>query len=190
MSPTVDTYERCPAELELILNRHLPYSLPLLRRIQFDEHKAEEPNSRVVFVSNTDSEAGTVMFTAAHVDLAGATLVVYSTLEDTGEVTDLYKHQVTALVREINRIVADHGGADKYPRGLVLGTLNTHIRIILLDMGNRITPRATGFYDKWLFMESEIPDISEHLPAGMSWSTATIEDCHLVVSRTHIPRTA
>ncbi|KAI9899940.1 hypothetical protein N3K66_004202 [Trichothecium roseum] len=234
MAPKTSTFDALPGELEAVLTRHLPRSLPLLRRLQFEQHNrsAEGTRSRIVFVSDTGEASakgggqGAVAFTAAHVDFASGTLVVYSTLEDpddedfTGVAASLsayYEGQVRMLVDEVVRLVAEYaaeqeqqeerGEGDEeqeeeherearvarlFPRGLVLGTLNTRVRDILLGMdgGGRIAPRPTGFYDKWLFAVAGMPrDLGEELPPGMRWCAATVDDCALVVSRTHIPRT-
>lgn len=259
MAPKATTFDALHGELEAVLTRHLPHSLPLLRRLQFERHYRPQgvTGSRIVLISDIDeappapaegvvSEAVAaavaaaggqvqvqgVAFTAAHVDLAAGTMVAYSTLEDVDDLVyakvarslgAYYEGQVRMLVDEVVRLAAEYaaepqqelqqeqqGGEQEeelqredeerreervkrlFPKGLVLGTLNSRLRNILIymDEGRRIAPRPTGFYGKWLWSVAGIPaEVGEDLPAGMRWSTATIKDCVLVVSRTDIPRT-
>ncbi|KAK7418803.1 hypothetical protein QQZ08_011126 [Neonectria magnoliae] len=118
---------------------------------------------------------------------------LYSTLEDEKQ-TDLeddmfYEQQLKALVDEVIRIAKEYGRELVHSGAVLVGTLHTSVRNILERTG-RVTGRATGLYDKWLFRVEDIPENGSPLPDGLHWATATLADCKLAISRSDIPRTA
>jgi hypothetical protein len=194
----VETFTNFPEHLETLLKAHVPQSLPLLRRLQFAKYKGgQTADSRIVLVSDeaNDGSVQDLKFTVAYLDFSGGPetqMWLYSTLEDhdgRGARDAVYRAQLEALTHEILRLGEEYGKSTVYPEGLLLGSINTHVRRILEDM-RRIRGRPTGFYDKWLFQATDLPKLSEDLPDGMSWDVATLEDCEIVVARTDIPRTA
>lgn len=200
MTSHAQTYTYVPEELLALLKRHLPYSLPLLRRLQFAKYKGGiTSESRIIIISQRDSLAEVTSedpFTAVYVDLSGGPetqMWLFSTLEKkdtTSEAERLeYGEQLQVLVGEVTRLGREYGKETTYPNSLLLGTLHTEVRRLLEGI-DRITPRASGFYDKWLFKASDLPSVDTDLPEGMSWDTASLEDCGIVISRTNIPRTA
>jgi hypothetical protein len=194
MPSTVTTTSNVPYELLDRLKARLPSSVTVLRRLQFAKYNgATTPATRIISIINSSD---TSKFTAAFVDFVrgpDTQMFIYSTLEDEpstdSAVNDAYKEQFQALVGEVDRLVADHGELPWYPHGVLLGSLHTRVRRLLETM-DRVEGRPTGYYDKWLFRAEDIPAIEEELPEGMSWDTATLDDCKVVVSRTDIPRTA
>lgn len=194
MPLTVNTTADVPGELLDRLKTRLPSSVTVLRRLQFAKYNgAMTPATRIISVVNSSD---TSKFTAAYVDFVrgpDTQMFLYSTLEDEtspdANVDDAYREQFQALVGEVDRLVADHGKLPWYPHGVLLGSLHTRVRRLLEAM-NRVEGRPTGYYDKWLFRAEDIPAVDDELPEGMSWDTATLDDCKVVVSRTDIPRTA
>lgn len=190
-------FKQMPDELEQLLNAHLPQSLPLLRRLQFAKyHERYSPESKVVFISPSEEiHTNVEKFTVVYMDVSGGPdtqMWLYSTLEDdegrnAGD--EEYRRQLERLVREVVQIGKEYGKPIFYPGGLLLGTINTHVRRILESM-NRVRGRPTGYYDKWLFKAEDLPGKDATLPDGMHWDKQTLEDCKLVVKRTDIPRRA
>lgn len=194
-------------EVEDLLKAHIPYSLPLLRRLQTSKYchaGASTPTeSRTILVTGAHDDGRPQherLFTAAYLDLSGGPetqMWLYSTLENaklppSRDDEAYYRKQLSELVRAVTSLVTEYGSeALHYPGGLLLGTLSTPVRRLLEDM-NRVRPRATGYYDKWLFRAEDLPPEGElaELPRGMRWDTATLADCEIVVARTDIPRTA
>ncbi|KAF7546273.1 hypothetical protein G7046_g9346 [Stylonectria norvegica] len=190
-----------PNGLLPLLTSHLPFSLPLLRRLQYTKRNGgTSPTARVIVISDSetiqDDVASHSRFTAAYVDVGGSRdtqMWIYSTFEDDADAHDaeaagVCEKQLARLVDELAAIGKAFDGELKYPGAVLLGTLHSSVREILLKTG-RVEPRATGFYDKWLFRSESIPDAEQPLPEGMQWSSASLEDCHVVLARTHIPRT-
>lgn len=200
MTPKVQTHKDVPDELLDLLNQHLPYSLPLLRRLQFAKYKEGiTTHARTIVVSQRDSLSGIVdadPFTVVYVDFSGGPetqMWLFSTLETKEEISrnEQAEHEdlMRALMKEIIRSSRDYGEETTFPGSLLLGTVHTRVRRILEDM-ERVTPRPTGYYDKWLFKSSDLPTKDVQLPDGMRWDTASLADCEIVVTRTDIPRTA
>lgn len=200
MAINVQTYTTPPEALLRLLNARLPTSLPLLRRLQFTTFPiGASPETRIVFVSNSGPLEGdaaqTRDFTAAWFDFSSGPdtqMWMYSTLEDpsvTGVDEATYELQLAALVQEISRLNKIYGRELIYPNCLLVGTMHSRVRELLEKTG-RVRPRITGNYDKWLFRAEDLPNSEDTLPEGMHWDTATLDDCHMVVSRTDIPRQA
>ncbi|KAH7013196.1 hypothetical protein EDB80DRAFT_709472 [Ilyonectria destructans] len=195
------TYRAVPDGLLQLVTSHLPFSLPLLRRLQYTSFKnGLTPTSRIILVSDT-GEIGDELplpkrFTVAYVDVGSnhnTQMWLYSTLEDQKELSaddDLfYEQQLRGLVDEIIFIAKEYGGKLAHSNAVLIGTLNSSVRAILERTG-RVIPRTSGLYDKWLFRFEDIPDNQSPLPDGMHWATATLDDCKVAISRSDIPRTA
>lgn len=191
--------------LDALLQTRLPYSLPLLRRIQQARARGLlTPQARVVFVSENDiatsaAHAGdeSVKFTATYVDVSfgpETQMWLFSTLEaDEDEANsaaadeDLYRSHLDAIISSISGLARIYGQPLTYGHAVLLGSLHTSIRKLL---GDKISGRATGFYDKWLFRGEDLPEADGgDLEGGMVWDVPGESDLELAVSRTDIPRT-
>ena len=201
MPQTAHVFTSVPEKLLRLLTDQMPFSIALLRRLQFTKvNGGITQSARVVLISDTSSfeekSPSPKRFTAAYVDVGGGRdthMWLYSTLENEGNANDseaakVCKEQLTKLVEEIIKLGKDYGGDFTYPGSVLLGSLHSSTRKILEKSG-RVHPRATGNYDKWLFEIKNIPNGEALLPEGMHWSTANEDDCRLVISRTDIPRT-
>ncbi|KAH6880457.1 hypothetical protein B0T10DRAFT_412288 [Thelonectria olida] len=201
MPPVAFTFDNVPQDLFKPLKAHLPFSLPVLRRLQYASFPGGwTSTSRVVLVHDS-SEAGNsrgalTKFTVGYVDVGGGPdtqMWLYSTLEDhqelTKDETSLYEEQLDCFIRENIQIAQDYGRELVYPGGILLGSLNSKLRSLLEKMG-RVHRRPTGIYDKWLFRVEDVPENETQLPEGAYWdSRASEDDCKIVISRTDIPRT-
>lgn len=195
MTVKVQKFSTVPDELERLLKAHIPSSLPLLRRLQFAKYQGgSTAESKIILVSGSDVSNQAQRFTAAYLDYSGGPdtqMWLYSTLEDHNgkdAANPEYREQLQELAQEVIRIGAEYGKGTVYPGGLLLGSLNTHVRKILEGL-KRVRGRATGYYDKWLFKAEGLSGTDSELPEGMRWDTATLADCEIVVARTDIPRT-
>lgn len=200
MEPSAWTAPFVPSGLLDLLNQHVPYSLPLLRRLQVAKFRNEiTEHSRIIVVSLSDrgvEVADGDNFVAAYADFSGGPetqMWLFSTVETKDKISEAEesecKRLLKCLVDEMVKLGKQYGKETTYPGTLLLGTVHTRLRRMLEEL-NRVTPRATGFYDKWLFKAKDLPDKEAPLPKGMSWDTASLRDCEIVVSRTDIPRTA
>jgi hypothetical protein len=198
MADFVKVYSTVPTELLTLLNKHLPYSLPLLRRVQFAKLEGGLRETAKVVVaadSKLDDEESPETFSAMYVDVGGGPDTqawIYSTVEHpdyatTGNTT-IYEKQLDKIVQESIGIAKDYGREMVYGDAVLVGTLHDSVRDLLYKTG-RVVPRETGAYDKWLFKYEDIPKDEVELPEGMQWGTATEDDCRIVMSRTEIPRT-
>ncbi|KAF4447142.1 gnat family [Fusarium austroafricanum] len=199
MADFVKVYSTVPRELLTLLANQLPFSLPLLRRLQFTKFEnGLRATARVILVSESKLENTETLpkrFTAVYVDVGGGPDTqawMYSTLEhpDQAEIKDssVYEKQLGRIIEETVRIAKEYGNKLAYGDAILLGTLHDSVRELLYKTG-RVEPRETGAYDKWLFKYEDLPKDEVDLPEGMNWGTATEDDCRVVVSRTNIPRT-
>lgn len=194
--------------LDSLLQTRLPYSLPLLRRIQQARARGLlTAQARVVFVSEDDIAASAeragdeaVKFTATYVDVSfgpETQMWLFSTLEaeDASSAAavvddeDLYRSHLDAVISSVSSLARIYGQPLTYGRAVLLGSLHTSVRKLL---GDKISGRATGFYDKWLFRGEDLPGAEAdggELEEGMVWDGPGESDLELAVSRTDIPRT-
>ncbi|KAH6953319.1 hypothetical protein DER45DRAFT_647944 [Fusarium avenaceum] len=199
MAGFTKVYSTVPSGLLTLLADQLPYSLPLLRRLQFTKFEGGlRETARIILVADSqvdDEKFPPQKFTAAYVDVAGGPDTqgwIYSTLEhpDQADIKDttIYEEQLDRFVKECMVIAKDYGRELKHSGAVLLGTLHDSVRELMSKTG-RVVPRETGAYDKWLFKYEDLPRDEVALPEGMNWGTATEDDCRVVVSRTNIPRT-
>ncbi|KAF4457147.1 hypothetical protein FALBO_15265 [Fusarium albosuccineum] len=200
MAGYAKVHDTVPPGLLKLLDDQLPYSHPLLRRLQFTKVEGGlSETARIIFVSESsgfeDDENPPQRFSAAYIDVGGGPdtqMWFYSTLEHPSESdikdTTIYEKQLARLVDEVISLANAYGKELAYPGAVLLGTVHDSSRALLAKTG-RIEPRPTGAYDKWLFRYQDLPDNGDELPEGMHWATADEDDCRVVISRTHIPRT-
>ncbi|RSL55472.1 hypothetical protein CEP54_009377 [Fusarium duplospermum] len=198
MTEYAQVYSTVPEGLLKLLDDNLPYSLPLLRRIQFTKFEGGlTKTARIILVSEHGELEGESpqRFSAAYLDIGGGPdtqMWVYSTVEKSSEPdakeTILYERQLARLTDEAIGIAKEYNKELAYPGAVLLGTIHDTTRTLLSKTG-RVEPRETGAYDKWLFQYKDIPNDKTELPEGMNWGTANKDDCAVVVSRTNIPRT-
>ncbi|KAM0420801.1 hypothetical protein ACHAPT_011462 [Fusarium lateritium] len=199
MSEHAQVYSAIAERLLKLLSDNLPYSLPLLRRLQFAKLEGGlTKTARIILVSEHDDLEGEPLpqrFSVAYLDIGGGPdtqMWVYSTVEKSSEPdikeTLVYERQLARLVDEAVGLAKVYNKELAYPGAVLLGTVHDTVRALLAKTG-RIERRATGAYDKWLFQYQNIPDDEVKLPDGMNWGTANEDDCRVVISRTDIPRT-
>lgn len=211
MSPiTVQSYTLPPPDLVNLLVAHLPYSLPVLRRLQFAVKfpSFTTPHARILHAfSDTEKH-----FAVTYLDLSRAPETecwLYSTLQDfsssldTANVTTNLSESEASLCDDL--VLAILGRArllePEVPKPrlagsgrTVLGSLDEAVRLRLLAQGVRMTKTPAvadeidwEFCGKWLFRVDELPDMSaaEHT---WVWDVVRRGDIPLIQSRTHIPR--
>lgn len=195
----INSFNSVPQELVDLLTAELPYSLPLLRRLQFTKfpHGTSE-HARVIFISDAELSSRPDVYTAAYLDFSrsGTQMFVYSTLEhprngDDTSNDDLYEQQVAELVQEVIDLRKQYGKELLFtnPERILIGSLHSKIRSILEKLEGRVESRPSGLFDKWLMKRDELPLLGDSLPSGMSFDSASFEDCRIICSRTDIPRT-
>ncbi|KAL7917310.1 hypothetical protein ACQKWADRAFT_307088 [Trichoderma austrokoningii] len=195
------SFDSVPQELVELLTTELPYSLPLLRRLQFTKfpHGTSE-HARVIFISDTELSLRPDAYTAAYLDFSksGTQMFVFSTLENPrngGDTSndDMYKEQIADLVQKVISLRKEYGKELLFtnPDRILIGSLHSKIRSILeLEaLEGRVESRPSGLFDKWLMSRDELPLLGDSLPPGMEWGTASLDDCRIICSRTDIPRT-
>ncbi|KAK5996446.1 hypothetical protein PT974_01780 [Cladobotryum mycophilum] len=196
------SFSTVPAWVTDLLEDRLPYSLVLLRRLQFTKfNDGTTPHARIIFVSDIDDlgvlEAGSrqpTMFTAAYLDFSegpDTEMFLYSTLHaDQQQQSSIeYEEQLGSFLQETSRIREEYGKDTAFGNQVLVGALQTEVRRAFERLG-RVQQRPFGYYDKWLFNVHELPQFDESLPNGMYWDEATLDDCHVIVSKTEIPRIA
>ncbi|TFB02781.1 hypothetical protein CCMA1212_005560 [Trichoderma ghanense] len=204
MTGQVASFSSVPEWLVELLAAELPYSLPLLRRLQSTKFRhGTSPHARVIFVHDSDSPLeehhAFKRYTAAYLDFSRqeTQMYIYSTLEHRRNKDDesslhLYEQQLARLVSEVVRLRKEYGQKLFFtdPDRILVGSLHSRVRSILEKFDGVVEPRPTGVYDKWLMRRDELPSLDESLPSSMYWDSASLGDCQIIVSRTDIPRTA
>lgn len=199
MADFVRVYTTVPEQLLALLTIQLPYSLPLLRRLQFTKFEnGLRETARVILAAESQLEEGVDFpkrLTAAYIDVGGGPDTqtwIYSTLEHRDNTntkdTAVYEQQLQKIIEESVVVTKAYGHPLVYGEAVLVGTLHDSVRDLLSKTG-RIQARETGAYDKWLFKYEDLPKEEIALPEGMHWGTATDDDCRVVISRTNIPRT-
>ncbi|UKZ61478.1 uncharacterized protein TrAtP1_002744 [Trichoderma atroviride] len=193
------SFDSVPQELVELLTAELPYSLPLLRRLQFTKFpQGTSEHARVIFISATELSSRPDVYTAAYLDFSksGTQMFVYSTLEHPRNGYDssndgTYEEQVAELVGQVIRLRKEYGKELLFtnPERILVGTLHSKIRSILETFDGRVESRPSGLFDKWLMKRDELPVLGDDLPPGMEWGSASLDDCRIICSRTDIPRT-
>ena len=200
-----------PDALLALLRRHLPHSLPVLRRFQFARNftGGSTPDAHVLraYYAGADADAGR-HFAAAYLDLTRGLETecwLYTTLEDSdGADADddaaraACDDLVLALLRRARTIAARTPSRPGGSGSMLLGGVNEIVRTRLLARAVRMakTPAVPADVEwdwcgKWLFRVDELgAAVAEQsgLPEGMRWDTLRQEDVRTVQARTSIPR--
>ncbi|ROT35570.1 hypothetical protein SODALDRAFT_328936 [Sodiomyces alkalinus F11] len=206
-----------PDGLNNLLTSHLPASLPLLRRLQSTSFPGGSTPSSRVLVATDDPIQGigqpgspeqnhTICrtprhFTAAYLDLSRGpetNMWIYSTLEDAlndsaspalpPDEVALAEAQILSVLHGVRRLVHEHDAPLAYPSAVLIGTINNHVRQIIRARAPGFSITERGDYDKFLFRVVELPSADVALPEGMRYGRPTLDNCHVVKARTHIPR--
>ena len=130
MAEYAQVYSTIPEGLLKLLGDNLPYSLPLLRRIQFTKFEGGlTKTARIILVSehgDLEGESTPQRFSAAYLDIGGGPdtqMWVYSTVEKPGDPdtkeTIIYERQLARLVDEAIGIAKEYNKELAYP-GAVL----------------------------------------------------------------------
>ncbi|KAL6889145.1 hypothetical protein GGI43DRAFT_226558 [Trichoderma evansii] len=200
MANNVNSFSSVPQELVELLSTELPYSLPLLRRLQFTKFShGTSQHARVIFVSDTQLSSRPKAYTAAYLDFSKmeSQMFIYSTLEhsrnkDGTDSGGVYEQQLGAVVQEVIRLRKEYGQEllqiFTNPDRILVGSLHSETRSVLERFEGRVAPRPSGLFDKWLMKRDALPPPDDSLPSGMYWDSANLDDCRIIVSRTDIPR--
>ncbi len=128
MAPIIEDTPQVPESLLKLLRENLPYSLPLLRRLQFarDFKNGTRPSAHVLFAYHPDtgsqaSSAKPSQFAAAYVDMAPrpqTAMWIYSTLEFPGRAAPDGSDDelILALFRRARRIEGEDLEVPSGPR--------------------------------------------------------------------------
>ncbi|KAH8675692.1 hypothetical protein BX600DRAFT_453322 [Xylariales sp. PMI_506] len=205
----VSSHSQPPSELLNLLESHIPFSLPLLRRLQFARRPGcTTEHARTLWTVGGNSRD--TAFTAAYVDLSRAPetqVWMYSSLEAIAAGADAEaerkaREQALALLEEVRRMQSGGpgggggGGANTVGVGRVLvGSLSETVRRTLVSRYSVFVTHSA--WDKWMFRAEHLPAAAA-LGAGLRarmetqrlrWGPVRTEDLGLVLQRTAIKRT-
>ncbi|RYP72676.1 hypothetical protein DL771_004012 [Monosporascus sp. 5C6A] len=217
MTVDVTRYKEPPAPLLALLGRHVPHSLPLLRRLQFTRFPGGiTEHARVLWASDmelADDLPDPARFTAGYLDFSRGPeteLWLYSSLErdqsaaaeddpTTAHTDHPAASQAEAALREVKRLRDEYcrrgdvngGGGSEEGEGRPQPTVL--IGTLSERLRRALAGRGVAFpyvdaYDKWLFRVDALPEDVRALPEGMRWDTVRHGDIPLVLSRTPIKR--
>ncbi|KAI6267850.1 hypothetical protein MCOR27_010414 [Pyricularia oryzae] len=193
-----------------ILQSHLPYSFPVLRRLQFSRAAGgSSSTAKVLLVTSGDSPHLAVAYVDVH-KAPETQMWIYSSLEDScgrggqdppeislpSSEVDVCLEQVLSILKRAGEVLRESGpglgavGVDGVARtgGIMVGTLHEALRLLLLDKG--VTMSYSNPHYKWLFRVEDLPmGLASPLTDDMAWDTIRREDVPLIKRRTNIPKT-
>ncbi|KAK1246198.1 hypothetical protein MKX07_005267 [Trichoderma sp. CBMAI-0711] len=186
MPGQVASFNSVPEWLVKLLAAELPYSLPLLRRLQSTKFKhGTSPHARVVFVHDSDSPLEAHhdfnRFTAAYLDFSRqeTQMYIYSTLEQRRNKDDesdlhLYEQQLARLVSEVVRLRKEYGHKLLFtdPDRILVGSLHSKIVVsrtdiprtaeMLVNLPNLMIKRDDGTPIAWALLGTDGSLVSVH----------------------------
>ncbi|TLD13983.1 uncharacterized protein PgNI_03872 [Pyricularia grisea] len=193
-----------------VLQSHLPYSFPVLRRLQFSLTAAgSSPTAKVLLATSGDSPHLAVAYVDVH-KAPETQMWIYSSLEDScglgghdppeislpSSEVDVCLEQVLSILKRAGEVAREAGpdigavGVDGVARtgGIMVGTLHEALRLLLLDKG--VTMSYSNPHYKWLFRVEDLPTgLASPLTEDMAWDTIRRGDVPLIKQRTNIPKT-
>ncbi|TLD27040.1 hypothetical protein PspLS_04864 [Pyricularia sp. CBS 133598] len=193
-----------------MLQSHLPYSFPVLRRLQFSRAAGgSSPTAKVLLATSGDSPHVAVAYVDVH-KAPETQMWIYSSLEDSCSLggqdppeislpsseVDVCLEQVVSILRRAGEVAREAGpgigavGVDGVARanGVMVGSLHEALRLLLLGKG--VTMSYSNPHYKWLFRVEDLPTcLASPLTEEMAWDTIRREDVPLIKRRTNIPKT-
>lgn len=203
----ISTHISNPEPVLALLAPHLPYSLPLYRRLQFMNLPGGSTESSHILatfsstdISRTNNKSP---FTIAYLDLdrwPETEMWIYSSYEHPDHCTPAEikegEKQVLAMLRHIGGVVKEweerlESESRGTPTGVVLcGTMHEKIFRFLVDEkmhGRKLVVDASEENLKFVFAKGKLPE-QKLLSEGFEWGVVLLEDFELVLSRTAIAR--
>jgi hypothetical protein len=178
-------------ELLGVLDKYLPLSLPLLRRLQFiDFAGGKTENSHIL--ASFESDCPGNCFAVAYLDYSRGPeteMWLFSSIENTrlaSEDGQLSEKQLVALFRMAREIEDEFDQPRRTPGTVMLGSVHENVLEALRQ--NDLVERATVPYRKFIF-HTNPQQLDVVLPSeDFTWGSVRQEDLVLVLSRTQIPR--
>jgi hypothetical protein len=190
MAVSIIDSRKPPKELLSVLEQHLPYSLPVLRRLQFMNFPGgQTPDSHVL--STFGKELPAQDFAVAYLDFSRGPeteMWLYSSIENPEtDGNTICEQQILELLKRVrdieSRISQDRR---EWPGVVLIGTL--HEKILGILEKNSMVKEKTYEHFKFIFKVEDLPTATPLLDNELSYSAVKLSDIPLVLSRTHIPR--
>jgi hypothetical protein len=180
-----------PKEVLSVLEQHLPYSLPVLRRLQFMSFPGgQTPDSHVL--STLDKDLQSQEFAVAYLDFSRGPeteMWLYSSIENpqAGGNKTACEEQILEMLKRVrdieSQIVQDARG---WPGVVLIGSL--HEKILGILEKHLMVKEKTYEHFKFIFRVENLPTAAPLPDKELSYSAVRLSDIPLVISRTHIPR--
>ncbi|KAH8815067.1 hypothetical protein F5884DRAFT_851569 [Xylogone sp. PMI_703] len=189
----VNTSHEASPDVLSLLSQQLPFSLPVLRRLEFMAFSGGKTNDSHV-LSCSVKEPGDLHeeFTVAYLDFSRGPeteMWLYSSIER-GDMSVARWEQgealIAALLHSIQEIEKRHGLSRETPGIVLVGSLHERIVNILESQGRVATKTVPHF--KFIFKVEELPAMPPLPDEDLVWAQIKKEDIPLVLSRTSIPR--
>jgi hypothetical protein len=178
-------------ELLEVLDKYLPLSLPLIRRLQFMDFAGGKTVDSRILASFEGTSPGS-SFVVAYLDYSRGPeteMWLFSSIENPTRLTEegeLGEKQLVALFHMAGEIEDEFNPPRSTPGTVMLGSV--HENVLEALRRNNLVERATVPYRKFIFhtnpQQSDIALPSE----DFTWGSVRQEDLALVLSRTQIPR--
>jgi hypothetical protein len=196
--PVITDHVSDPSTVISLLESHLPYSLPLLRRLQFMSLPGgRSGDSHVLASFGNDASRRKDGFTAAFLDFSRGPETetwIYSSLENPDSADEFESQaegqiiQLFQRVKSLEKVYCWGAGVEvkrETPGVVLVGTVHEKVLSILQE--KKLVKNFTNPHFKFVFMQENLP-AQRDLPDGMEWGVVRVEDLALVLSRTEIPR--
>jgi hypothetical protein len=176
------------------LTQQLPFSLPLLRRLQFMNVPGGHTATSHI-LSTFDTSIPSTEFAVVYLDFSRGPeteLWLYSTIErypsPTYETVQTCTAQILALLAHVRGLEKDFTQIQERetPGTLLVGTL--HKTILQILEKRDLVKDKTYEHFKFIFEDKELPPPKPLVDETLCWGVITVEDIPLVLLRTEIPR--
>lgn len=192
MAPVPQLFDRSGDGDMLIgaLSKYLPYSLPLLRRLQF-MHFAGGRTSNSHMLTSFDGDDLGRCFVVAYLDFSRGPeteMWLFSSIElsDRSPMeVEICGKQLLALLSRVWKLEKTYQALRETPGVLLIGSL--HDRVLQLYQARRLILEMTPPNSKFIFEKDKLAK-PRSLPANLQWTTVQQEDISMILSKTDVPR--
>jgi hypothetical protein len=174
-----------PDTIYSALSSHLPYSLPLLRKLQFMNAPGGKPPDIYVLTSSPTCSD----FAAAYLDLSRGPeteLWLYSLERGQSAKNELNcEGRIIDILGRVAEIANKFPGQRQMPGVVLIGSLHGKC---LMFFRKGLVRDSTDAYFKFLFRSEQLPISQPLFSHDLEWSTVNQGDIALVLLRTEVPR--
>lgn len=172
------------------LSAYLPYSLPLLRRLQFMHFAGGQTSNSHVLTSFDGDDPGRC-FVAAYLDFSRGPeteMWLFSSIElndRSPKEVQMCEVQILALIQRVRELGTTYKSARETHGILLIGALHEKIAKLFQDRYLILDKTPPNY--KFIFEQENLVE-PKPLPASLQWTVVQREDLPMILSKTDVPR--